>query len=493
MMDYINPIFYRDAYKFAHSEQLPGGITKSVSYYVPRGTRLLCWNKVMNIGLQGCIKELARDFEKNFFNVSWKDIELRYINVMSKTFKGGCASIKRVKALHDLRYLPLEIREIPEGTIVPVGIPLFSITNTHPNFAWLPQALESYISAQLWHEMICGNVAYAYRDIVEKFYKETCEDTDSRAYALSNFDFRGDESFESAVLNGVGWATCFWASATIPTALYLNKNYEVDTDETIKGALSTEHAVMCSNYFVDGNEEMFIRRMLEKYPDDNFSMVMDSFDYYRVVSKILPKLKNEIMNHNGCLLVRGDSGDPIEVVVNTVKMLWETFGGTVNSKGYKVLDKHVGVIYGDSITLDRCYNIYEKLQNSGFASNNVKLGVGSFSMQAIKDWDNEVKPFTRDTFNVAIKATYIECGGREIPIYKAPKEASFKKSFKGCCKVIQYPEWSVKDGLNYEDSKKNDCMYLLFKDGEFIDDECFTDIRLRVGQQLLKQGVKLGD
>ena len=124
---------------------------------------------------------------------------------------------------------------------------------------------------------------------------------------------------------------------------------------------------MCSNYAVDGDEETFLRRILtEIYPDVSFSAVLDSYDYWNVIENILPKLKKEILEHNGCMLMRGDSGDCIEVVTETVFKLWEIFGGTINSKGYKVLDPHVKAIYGDSITIQRIIDIYDILKKKWF-------------------------------------------------------------------------------------------------------------------------------
>lgn len=125
----------------------------------------------------------------------------------------------------------------------------------------------------------------------------------------------------------------------------------------------------------------------------SFSMVSDSYDYWNLVDNILPQLKDEIMAHNGTLLIRGDSGDPVEIVTQTVYHLWDIFGGTVNSKGYKVLDPHVKALYGDSITVQRCEKIYAELKAHGFACNNVSLGVGSFSMQCIEQ-NGQLKPFT---------------------------------------------------------------------------------------------------
>ena len=157
---------------------------------------------------------------------------------------------------------------------------------------------------------------------------------------------------------------------------------------------------MCSNFAIDGDEITHVRRLLtEIYPHQSFSMVSDSYDYWNLVNNILPQLKDEILAHDGCISIRGDSGDPVEVVTQTVFRLWDIFGGTINSKGFKVLNPHVKALYGDSITPQRCEKVYRILEENGFAINNVALGVGSFSMQCLEIIDDKgthYSPYTRD-------------------------------------------------------------------------------------------------
>ena len=179
--------------------------------------------------------------------------------------------------------------------------------------------------------------------------------------------------------------------------------------------------------------------------------------------------------------MRGDSGDCVEVVTKTVFRLWEIFGGSVNSKGYKVLDPHVKAIYGDSITIQRCKQIYEILMENGFACSNVALGVGSFSFQCVEE-DGILKPFTRDTFSSCIKATYCEIGGVPFPIFKNPKDGGFKKSQKGCCIVGQGENTLIyRDGYTWEEAQIEHADYNLlrtiFKDGAMIKEQSLSDVR----------------
>lgn len=481
-MKQTNPMLLIDFYKAVHAEMLPKGITKSVSYFTPRMSRVKRWNEVAMFGLQGFIKEYLVDYFNEYFFFEYRNKAIgTYKTVMDATLGEGTYGLQKIEDLYDLGYLPIEIKALPEGTLVPMHVPMFSIENTHKDFAWLPQALESLISAEMWHPMIAATVGHTYRQIVNKFYEMTCDDNAVKARALGAFDFRGEECLQSAVKAGAGWCLSFLNIATVPTIPYLERNYNCDcTKEPVAfGSPSTEHSVMCSNYAIDGDEETLIQRLLtEIYPNTSFSAVLDSYDYWNVVENILPKLKNEIMNHNGCFLVRGDSGDCVDVVTRTVFKLWEEFGGTTNSKGYKVLDPHVKAIYGDSITVQRCEQIYDILEKNGFAASNVALGVGSFSFQCIEE-DGVLKPFTRDTFSSCIKATYCEIDGRPYPIFKNPKDGGFKKSQRGLCHVYKGSDGKLtfKDGYTSENLPMNNLLETVFRDGKLVKEQSLQEIR----------------
>ena len=489
MTNKTNPMLLIDFYKAVHAEMLPKNITKSVSYFTPRMSRVKRWDKVVMFGLQGFIKTYLIDyFNEEFFDKPFEEIIYEYKRIMDASLGKDAYKIDKIESLHKLGYLPIEIVALPEGTIVPMHVPMFGITNTHKDFAWLPQSLESLISAEMWHPMLAATVGMTYRGIVNHYYDLTCEDNIPRSKALGAFDFRGEECLESAVKAGAGWCLSFLNTATVPTIPYLEKNYFCDcTKESVAyGSPSTEHSVMCSNYAVDGDEITLLRRLLtEIYPNTSFSAVLDSYDYWNIIDNILPQLKTEIMNHNGCMLMRGDSGDCVEVVTKTVFKLWEEFGGTVNSKGYKVLDPHVKAIYGDSITVQRCEKIYRILMKNGFACSNVALGVGSFSFQCIEE-DGVLKPFTRDTFSSCIKATYCEIDGKATPIFKNPKDGGFKKSQKGCCRVYTRCDGSIyyedeltwKQAIDYE--KRGNMLIPVFKDGELLKEQSLKEIRDRL-------------
>lgn len=503
----MNPLFLIDFYKACHHDQYPKGLTRLVSYLTPRMTRLAGQDKLVMFGLQAFIKEyLIENFNEYFFKRPKEEVVGEYKAVLDATLGVGAYDIKKIEDLHDLGYLPLDIRAIPEGYRVDVKVPMIEISNTHPKFVWLVNTIETMMSCSLWHTMLSANVGYMYRQIVDKYYDMTVDDSVPHSTALGDFSMRGQESVESAIRSSAAFCLSFRNTATVPAALWLKKYYhatpENPNEVVIRGAISTEHSVMCSNYAIDGDERTMVKRLLtEIYPNHSFSMVSDSYDYWRMVDEIIPSLKDEILAHNGKLLIRGDSGDPVDIVTKTVFHLWETFGGTVNSKGYKVLDPHIGAIYGDSITPQRCERVYEILMKNGFACNNVVLGVGSFSMQCLEYYDDQGRlcyaPYTRDTFGIAVKSTYAEDeNGKSIEIFKNPKTDSghFKKSQRGCCSVhydVDHDTFSYQDGMTFAQHDGDDVNMLLpvFKDGETIFEFTLDNVRESLHFDAFDRGV----
>lgn len=483
------PLLLCDFYKTVHSEQYPKGLTKLVSYFTPRMSRLDHQDKLVMFGLQAFIKQyLIEYFNDNFFSKTREEVLYEYNRILLYTLGKDVYKDTKVGDLYDLGYLPLEIKAIAEGTMVPMKVPMIEISNTHPNFAWLVNSIETIMSCSLWHPMISANVGYHYRQIVNHYYDISVEDNVSRARALGDFSMRGQESLESAIRSSAGFCLSFLNTATVPTIPFLEHYYNCDcTKEPVAfGAISTEHSIMCSNTAVDGDESTMLRRLLnEVYPNNSFSVVSDSYDYWNFVDNILAECKEDILHHNGALLIRGDSGDPAQIVPETVFRLWNIFGGTINSKGYKVLDPHVKAIYGDSITQQRAKQIFEILIKNGFACNNVSLGVGSFSMQCIEQ-DGAIKPFTRDSFGIAVKATYGEIGEQPLMIFKNPKTdtGNFKKSQRGLCRVHHDENGTIIYTDNYDKTtmmpSEENLLECVFHNGKMVKEYSLFDIRKRL-------------
>ena len=284
-----------------------------------------------------------------------------------------------------------------------------------------------------------ATVGWEYHKVAEKYYSMTAPGADP-FMAMADFGFRGMSCLEDATRCSASWLLSFNKTSTIPALPYLDDYYDAHCAENKigLGAVSTEHSVMAANYAIDGDEITFVKRMLtEIYPNTSFSMVSDTYDYWNMVNNIIPACKKEILAHNGKLLVRPDSGDMVSITIGTIQKFWETFGGTINEAGYKVLDPHIGLIYGDGCTLNKVTEIYETLAQLGFAATNVVFGVGAFCFHALFDPSNKFTVLTRDTWGMAMKATHGVFGVQTVPIYKDPKtdEGGLKKSQKGCCRV----------------------------------------------------------
>ena len=486
-MKNLNPLLLTDFYKCVHHDQYNKDIDYLVSYYTPRGSRIGL-DKVVCFNIQGFIKKyLIEYFNENFFNRPKADVCREYDEVLRWTLGEGLYNVEKIQKLHDLGYLPLEISAVPEGTLVPMRVPMIQIRNTVPGFAWVVNTIETLMSCSLWHPMLVATIGREYRKIADRAYEISSDNEIGGANAIGDFSLRGQESLESGTASSAAFMLSHNKTATIPAIHYLCRFYNANfkTDIVGKGMCSTEHSVMCSDYVITSDERETYRRLLtEVYPSGNFSAVCDSYDYWNIIDNVLPSLKDEILNRDGILFVRGDSGNPIDIVCETVEHLWNSFGGIINSKGYKVLDKHIRVIYGDSITLERAKTIYNRLIKSGFAADNVALGAGSFSMLCIEE-NGILKPFTRDTFGVAVKTTWGKLkDGTIIEIFKNPKtDDGTKISQKGLC----YVNYNVLGELSYEDQVSEEKMMSssnmiqpIFRDGKMLKETSLNEIRQRI-------------
>ncbi len=420
----MNPLLLVDFYKPSHYFMYPKGMTKLYSNFTPRKSRLEGIDKVVVFSIQHfCLEYLIKQFNDNFFKKNKKEVIEEYSRHVKQS------TYAHIEALHDLGYLPIEIKSLDEGTLCPIGVPMLTITNTHPDFGWLVNYLETLISCMLWQPITSATIAYEYKKILNKYALETTGHTQDVQWQGHDFSMRGMSSVESAILSGMGHLTSFTGTDTIPAVYQLEKSYGA-TGLIGASVPATEHSVMCMG--TKESEIETFRRLLDLYHDAPvLSVVSDTWSLWDVLTKFLPELKEKILSRPGKLVIRPDSGDPVDIICGTkylldgkaftpdsykamqehnlykewtsedkgvIELLWDIFGGTINEQGYKVLDPHIGAIYGDSITMDRAVQICERLKAKGFASTNIVLGIGSFTYQYN----------TRDTFGFAMKATYVE-------------------------------------------------------------------------------------
>lgn len=600
----MNPFLLTDFYKLTHILQYRPELRELTSYLTPRGSRLKGIDKVVFFGLSVYVHSyIVENFRENFFrrNFEYCECEIREVLELGLGYSDEMIdkTINAFRALHELQYLPVEINAVAEGTLVPMGVPCLEIKSTNPQFFWVGQALEASLSAAIWHPMVSATIAREYRKIARGAFSATVENGIDERTAMCDFSMRGQESNESAVNASVAWLTSMWNSSTVAARKHIKDVYtKLSTRDKmsniiIRGLTSTEHSVMTSHACLDGGDEYHtFKYLFNLYKNVSFAAVCDSYDFWNVLTNILPNYFMYDIDERGkrglFIGVRHDSAEPVDALCGTVPVInkynvlgvkevpssmvdgneklyaisitieemerirslnvcgkvaigasdlvyqintingngflrhitdegneigwavatclnrprtweekgmvetmYEIFGGTVNSKGYKVLNPGIKAVYGDSITITRAKKIYERLAAKGFAANNVSLGVGSFSFQALENEDGTLSPFTRDTFSVAVKnchSKYVDEYGTvcERWVYKSPKNFSQKKSQKGLCRIF----FNEDGELTYEDELyerdlvgKNSALIPYFKDGKEYKQN-FESIRETIDENL---------
>lgn len=577
-MHNINPLLLTDFYKVGHKPMFPFGTSLVYSNFTPRKSRFKEIDHVVFFGLQGFIKQyLIEAFNENFFKRTKKEAVDSYMEFVNSGLGAGVIDPEAIGALHDLGYLPIAIKALPEGSLVPIKVPVLTIYNTHPDFFWLTNYLETLLSTQMWQATTSATLAYHYRKILDKYAKETSDNLAFVDWQGHDFAMRGMSSVESAMLSGAGHLLSFTGTDTIPAMWWLNQNYNASTNTLIGGSVAaTEHSVMCAGE-KDSEIETFERLITDIYPKGVLSIVSDTWDLWKVLTDYLPKLKEIIEARDGKIVIRPDSGNPVDIICGTdsgdniiefkdinlenykdyledvvydylecgqgfyedkwepilkiegklyqaqvkaeiqsskqdrgdrlywvegiesvtitelkrtpamkgvIELLYEVFGGTVNSKGYIELPSYIGAIYGDSITPERAIAICERLKAKGFASTNVVLGIGSFTYQYN----------TRDTFGFAMKATYIEVEEHLYPfterdwvthersIFKDPiTDDGTKKSAKGLLYIEkdQNGEYILHDQVKKETELLGE-LELVFQDSTLLKETTLEEVRARL-------------
>jgi len=481
----INPLLLTDGYKVDHRRQYPLKTTLVYSNWTPRKSRIDGIEKVVFFGLQYFIKKyIIEEFNENFFGKPKEEVLKAYSRRINNYLGENSVGKDHIGALHDLGYIPMVFKALPEGESVPIKVPMFTMYNTKAEFFWLTNYFETILSTTVWLPCNSATIANEYRKILDAYAIETSSIPEFVDWQGHDFSMRGMAGLEAALISASGHLLSFTGTDTIPAVDFLEKYYNADSDaELIGGSVAaTEHSVM-SMGTNSAEQETFKRLITEVYPKGIVSVVSDTWDLWKVLVEYLPNLKEKILSRDGKLVIRPDSGDPVKIICGdpnasdenakkgVVQLLWETFGGVTNDKGYKELDSHVGAIYGDSITLERAKQICEGLKQNGFASTNVVLGVGSFTYQYN----------TRDTFGFAMKATYGEVDGEGREIYKDPiTDDGTKKSARGLIKIVkENGAYKMIDRVSWAEEKEG-ALKEVFRDGELLIEEKLSEIRARL-------------
>lgn len=522
----LNPLNLIDFYKSGHVFQYPAGTEKVYSNFTPRSDRLAPVlrvgpaafdGKIVFFGLQGFILDiLIESFNSEFFKLPKAKAVARYRRRMDNALGPGAVPVDHIEALHDLGYLPLHVKALPEGSLVDIKVPPFTVTETLPQFFWLTNYIETVLSNANWKPMTVATLAYQYRRLLEAYCDMTGGDRLFIDWQAHDFSARGMAGPEDAARSGAGHLLSFTGTDTVNAIDYLEDYYGADSDaEMIGGSIpATEHSVMSMGGRLD-ELGTFRRLITETYPAGLVSIVSDTWDFWQVITEFSARLKEEILARRpnalgqAKVVFRPDSGDPVLILTGyldeelvsgadgkptrneeglyleregarpiteaerkgAVQCLWDIFGGTETGKGFKVLNERVGLIYGDSITLQRADAIMQRLLAKGFASTNVVLGVGSYSYQYV----------TRDSFGMAMKATAGVVAGELRELSKDPKtDSGTKKSAVGLLRVERVDGSYVLHDRQTPEQEAGGLLETVFKDGELLRRQTLAQIRDRL-------------
>ena len=506
----INSMFLADGYKVGHFEMYQDGTEVVYSNFTPRSNKYAPKGnngKVLNFGHQYAIRFIVEHFNENFFSVD-KDTVIKDVKENFSAYLGVDYDTKHIEELWDLGYLPLEIRTLDEGTESAIKIPVLFLYNTDIRFAWVTNYIETILSNLLWQPITTAtNVLLMKRIVKEAVLKTDRDNVGIVNFMLHDFAMRGLTGLDAAIGSGLAFASVSLGSDGLPV-LKAAKHYYDEVETPVFSIRASEHSQMTAGG-IEGEFDIY-KNLLTKFPNGNMALVSDSFDLWRVLTDYLPKLKELIMGRDGKLVIRPDSGNPTDIIcgrktfihdgklcvenkvshfpgletveVNkddnevkgVVELLWETFGGTVNEQGFKVLDSHIGMIYGEAINQDNIKEIFQRLEDKGFAASNCFFGQGSYSMQMV----------TRDTWGMALKCIAQQRNGKLVEIFKDPiTDDGIKKSAKGLTVVYkdEQGEYFLKDQASLEEvlSKENQ-LKVRFKDGIYYNQTSLTEIRQRI-------------
>ena len=500
----LNPLTQIDYYKAGHYKQYPLGTEVVYSNLTARSAKLknvpddMYHGGTIFFGLQFFIKDFLQDnWNQQFFWQPKQEAVKRYQRRMDTSLGKGAVSTEHIEALHDLGYLPICIKALPEGTLVPIGVPMLVIYNTDKRFAWLTNYLETALSAYLWKTITTATTAFSYRVMLQRFAQLTGGSVDFVKWQGHDFSARGMSTPYDAAISGMGHLLSFTGTDTVAAIDTLEGYYLADAEKELIGGsvMATEHSTQCastsnSKDIATGEFDTYRRLITEVCPSGIISIVSDTYDYWRVLTDYLPRLKNEILNRDGKLVIRPDSGSPLRLICGdpeapegsparkgSLELLWEAFGGTVNEKGYRVLNPKVGLIYGDSITPALCRDIISTMEVKGYASTNVVFGIGSFTYNYT----------TRDTYGMAVKSTYCEVNGQPRNIFKDPvtDAGKMKKSLCGLVRVVRNAEGVITVKDQQKDIEDSGMLETVYTHGQLVKPVSLREIRQRLDETVV--------
>lgn len=402
-----------DSYKGSMHVQYPNGTTKVYSYIESRGGK---YDEVLFFGLQMFIKEYLM-----------KQITMEDIDFAEEIWTEHGEPFNRSMWEHIVKvhngYMPVEIKAIPEGTVIPVHNVMVTIENTDPVCFPLTTFLETALLRAIWYPVTVATTSREIKKVIAKYLMET-GDISLLSFKLHDFGARGASSKETAKIGGMAHLVNFMGTDTIGSIVGHRKYYH--TRMAGFSIPAAEHSTITS--WGRENEAQAYRNMLRNFakPGSIVAVVSDSYDIFNAVENLWGgELKQEVIDSGATLVIRPDSGDPVEVVTKVAKLLDSKFGSSINDKGYKVLNV-VRIIQGDGINIDTVSAILESLKQNGFSADNVAFGMGGALLQAAQ----------RDDQKFAMKCSAALIGDEWVDVYKDPITDKGKTSKKGRLALI---------------------------------------------------------
>jgi nicotinamide phosphoribosyltransferase len=462
----INRVIDTDSYKASHWLQYPPETTLVHSYLESRGSER-DYTETVFFGLQYLLK---RYFSRAVTRAEIDEAR-EVITAHGEPFhyEGWLRLIEK----HGGR-LPFRIRAVREGSIVPTRNALMTVENTDAEFFWITSWFESQLM-RLWYPITVATQSYYIKRDVFRFLQETADDAPGEInFKIHDFGSRGVSSQETAAIGGAAHLVNFLGTDTMPALLIHREFY----NEPMAGFSipAAEHSTITS--WGRENEREAYRNMLRRFakPGETVAVVSDSWNIYDAVEKIWgEQLRQEVIDSGATIVIRPDSGEPVEVVSRVAQILGEKFGTTVNSKGYKVL-KNVRIIQGDGVNEQSIHDILTSLKNLGFSASNIAFGIGGSLLQKIN----------RDTLKFAYKCSAVVVGGKLRDVYKQPITDAGKNSKKGRLDLIldengEYRTARLKDAETR--AAENSQMQTVFENGAVLIDDNLEAIRKRASEK----------
>ncbi|EGF93728.1 nicotinamide phosphoribosyltransferase [Asticcacaulis biprosthecium C19] len=453
-----NPILNTDSYKASHYLQYPQGTQQVFSYVEARGGP---YPEALFFGLQAILKtEFANP-------VTSADIEEARDLLPAHGLPFHEAGWQLLLDRHDGR-LPLDIRAQPEGTVAPIHVPMMTVVNTDPDFFWLTSYVETAL-LRVWYPITVATISHGVRRIIRDALVKTADDPDGELpFKLHDFGARGVSSAQSAALGGLAHLVNFQGTDTLAAILAARKFYH----EPMAGFSipAAEHSTITS--WERPNEQAAYANMVQQFgkPGGLYAVVSDSYDLYHAVDHIWGEaLRQKVIDSGATLVVRPDSGDPVEVVSKTLHLLANRFGTDTNTKGFRVL-KNVRVIQGDGVNPVSIAAILDRITAEGFSASNLAFGMGGALLQKCD----------RDTLQFAYKASAAKVNGVWRDVYKDPVTDTGKRSKRGLLGLttdlkttaVRDSDWQPVDG-------GENLLHPVWRNGELLRDEPLSAIRAR--------------